>query len=234
MTKKVWISRSQPGAAALAHKLAASKISVLQKPVLTISPINCPYPKERPKLVICLSGHAARIYRESSASLSNKTIKHIAIGRETASILRSVFASTIFPLDERSEGVIALREIQEISEGEIVWLLTGRQGRGVIESVLENRGCKLYRLALYEQVRKEVKGIDPEKISCVVVGSVVGMQHVEEYWKRFKGTLSVPIIVPSLRIKKEAENLGFTEVYNVGSANVSDVSIFVEDFLVGR
>ena len=234
MIKKVWISRSQPGAAALAHKLSASKISVLQKPVLTISPINCPYPKERPKLVICLSGHAARIYRESSASLSNKTIKHIAIGRETASILRSSFTNTIFPFDERSEGVIGLREIQEISVGEIVWLLTGRQGRGVIESVLENRGCKLYRLALYEQVRKEVKGVDPEEISCVVVGSVVGMQHVEEFWKRFKGTLSVPIIVPSLRIKKEAENLGFTEVYSVGSANVTDVSIFVEEFLAAR
>ena len=118
--------------------------------------------------------------------------------------------------------------------GEIVWLLTGRQGRGVIERVLENRGCKLYRLALYEQVRKEIKGIDPEKISCVVVGSVVGMQHVEELWKKFKGTFSDPIIVPSLRIKKEAENLGFTEVYNVGSANVSDVSIFLEDFLAAR
>ena len=234
MTKKVWISRSQPGAAALAHKLAACKISVLQKPVLTITPINCPYPKERPKLVICLSGHAARIYRESSASLSNKTIKHIAIGRETASILRSSFTSTIFPFDERSEGVIGLREIQEISVGEIVWLLTGRQGRGVIESVLENRGCKLYRLALYEQVRKEVEGMDPENISCVVVGSAVGMQHVAEFWKRYKGKPSIPIIAPSLRVKKEAENLGFTEVYNVESANVTDVSIFVKEFLAAR
>ena len=234
MTKKVWISRSEPGAAALAHKLAACKISVLQKPVLTITPINCPYPKERPKLVICLSGHAARIYRESSASLSNKTIKHIAIGRETASILRSSFTSTIFPFDERSEGVIGLREIQEISVGEIVWLLTGRQGRGVIESVLENRGCKLYRLALYEQVRKEVEGMDPENISCVVVGSAVGMQHVAEFWKRYKGKPSIPIIAPSLRVRKEAENLGFTEVYNVGSANVTDVSIFVKEFLAAH
>ncbi len=234
MTKKVWISRSQPGASALARKLAASKISVLQKPVLTISPINCPYPQARPKLVICLSGHAARIYRESSASFPNKTIKHIAIGRETASILRSRFSSTIVPFDERSEGIIGLKEIQEVSAGEIVWLLTGRQGRGVIESVLENRGCKLYRLALYEQVRKEVEGIDPEKISCVVVGSVVGMQHVEEFWKKCKGALSVPVIAPSLRIKKEAENLGFTEVYSVGSANVTDVSIFVEEFLAAR
>ena len=130
----------------------------------------------------CLSGHAARIYRESSASLLNKTIKHIAIGRETASILRSSFTNTIFPFDERSEGVIGLKEIQEIAAGEIVWLLTGRQGRGVIESVLENKGCKLYRLVLYEQVKKEVKGIDPEKISCVVVGSVVGIQYVEQFW----------------------------------------------------
>ena len=234
MTKKIWISRSQPGASALAHQLALFKISVLQKPVLTISPINCPYPQERPRLVICLSGHAARIYRESSASLVNKTIKHIAIGRETASILRSRFTTTIFPFDERSEGVIGLKEIQEITAGEIVWLLTGRQGRGVIESVLENRGCKLCRLALYEQVRKEVKDIDPETISCVVVGSVLGVQHVKEFWKKFKGKPSVPIIAPSLRVKREAENLGFTEVYNVSSANVIDVSIFVKEFLAAR
>ena len=234
MTKKIWISRSQPGASALAHQLALFKISVLQKPVLTISPINCPYPQERPRLVICLSGHAARIYRESSASLVNKTIKHIAIGRETASILRSRFTTTIFPFDERSEGVIGLKEIQEITAGEIVWLLTGRQGRGVIESVLENRGCKLCRLALYEQVRKEVKDIDPETISCVVVGSVLGVQHAKEFWKKFKAKPSVPIIAPSLRVKREAENLGFTEVYNVSSANVIDVSIFVKEFLAAR
>ena len=124
MSKKVWISRSQPGASALAEKLAVSEISFVQKPVLTISPIDCPYPQERPKLVICLSGHAARIYMESRISLANKTIKHIAIGRETASILRSRFTSTIFPFDERSEGVIELKEIQEIAAGEIVWLLT--------------------------------------------------------------------------------------------------------------
>ena len=60
------------------------------------------------------------------------------------------------------------------------------------------------------------------------------MQHVEEFWKKCEGALSVPVIAPSLWIKKEAENLGFTEVYSVGSANVTDVSIFVEDFLVGR
>ena len=234
MKKKVWISRSQPGASALAHKLVVSKISVLQMPVFTINPINCPYPRERPKLVICLSGHAARIYMDSRVSLANKKIKHLAIGRETASILGSRFASTISPLDERSEGVIGMKEVQEISAGEIVWLLTGRQGRGLVESALENKGCKLYRLALYEQVRKEVEGIDPGNISCVVVGSAVGMQHVAELWQRCKGKPSVPIIAPSLRVKKEAENLGFSDVYNVGSANVNDVSIFVKEFLAAH
>ena len=163
------------------------------------------------------------------SSLANKKIKHLAIGRETASILGSRFASTISPLDERSEGVIGMKEVQEISAGEIVWLLTGRQGRGLVESALENKGCKLYRLALYEQVRTEVEGIDPENISCVV-GSAVGMQHVAEFWKRYKGEPSIPIIAPSLRVKKEAENLGFTDVYNVESANVTDVSTFVKGF----
>ena len=60
------------------------------------------------------------------------------------------------------------------------------------------------------------------------------MQHVAEFWKRYKGKLSIPIIAPSLRVKKEAENLGFTEVYNVSSANVIDVSIFVKEFLAAR
>ena len=234
MSKKVWISRSQPGASALANKLAISKISVMQMPVLTINPINCLYPQERPKLVICLSGHAARIYMDSGKSLANKKIKHLAIGRETASILGSRFASIITPLDERSEGVIGMKEVREISAGDIVWLLTGRQGRGLVESALENKGCKLYRLALYEQVRKEVEGIDPENISCVVVGSAVGMQHVAEFWKRYKGEPSIPIIAPSLRVKKEAESLGFTDVYNLESANVTDVSTFVKEFLAAH
>ena len=110
-----------------------------------------------------------------------------------------------------------------------------REGRGFrVMSALENKGCKLYRLALYEQVRKEVEGIDPENISCVVVGSAVGMQHVAEFWKRYKGEPSIPIIAPSLRVKKEAENLGFTDVYNVESANVTDVSTFVKEFLAAH
>ena len=87
MSKKVWISRSQPGASALAHKLAISKILVMQMPVLNINPINCPYPQERPRLVICLSGHAARIYIDSSESLANKNIKPTPIMKKPISIL---------------------------------------------------------------------------------------------------------------------------------------------------
>ena len=45
---------------------------------------------------------------------------------------------------------------------------------------------------------------------------------------------SIPIIAPSLRVKKEAENLGFTDVYNVESANVTDVSTFVKEFLAAH
>ena len=231
MQKKVWISRSQPGASALARKLAVSNILAIERPVLSIVPINCLYPQERPKLVICLSGHAARIYLGSKASIANKAIKHLAIGRETASVLRSNLTNTIFPSDERSEGIIELKEIQDVAAGDVVWFLAGQKGRGMIENALEKKGCKLYRIALYEQVKNEVKGIEPEKISCVVVGSVGGVHHVWELWTRYNGTPSVPIIAPSLRVKKEAENLGFTEVYDVGSANLKDVSIFVEDFL---
>ena len=54
--------------------------------------------------------------------------------------------------------------------------------------------------------------IDPESISCVVVGSAVGIQHVASGRdiKAFDSHCA-----PSLRVKKKAENLGFTDVYNV-------------------
>ena len=109
MSKKVWISRSQPGASALAHKLAISKISVMQMPVLTKS-YQLSLSSTATKVNHLFVWSCCRIYVIRGV-LANKKIKHLAIGRETASILGSRFAVQ-YPLWMNALGVIGMKEVQ--------------------------------------------------------------------------------------------------------------------------
>ena len=233
MKKSFWITQSEPRASVLAGELSKSGRLVTKAPVMAIKPILQSAPAESADLVVCLSSHAARFYLESNLYGSNREVPHIAIGRTTASILRTQDISTTIPDIESSEGILKLRVLEELAPSQVVWVLAGCGGLGVIESALADT-CRLIKVALYERVEKEIEGVVPETVGCIVISSEVGLNFVEKFWRANEGDFSTPILVVSNRVREKALDLGFSNIHNVESANTSDIFNYIQGFLDGE
>ena len=231
MTKKrFWITQSEPGASVLAKKLTDSGRLVMKVPVICIRPLKFEVPADIPSLVICLSGHAARLYLASDLFKGGLKIPHVAIGRMTASILRVRDIDPIVPVLENSKGILALQEIRKITASDVVWILSGADGLGLVESSL-SEVCKIIKVRLYERLETRVENVVPIEIGCILASSVTGVTFAEKIWRRNNGVLSIPLVVPSKRVEKTARDLGFRDIHNVGSANMSDVARYVREFI---
>ena len=231
MTKKrFWITQSEPGASILARKLTDSGRLVMKVPVICIKPLKFDTPADIPSLVICLSGHAARLYLASDLFKGDLKIPHVAVGRMTASILRACDIEPIVPALENSKGILALQELRKIIASDVVWILSGAGGLGLVESSLSGL-CKIIKVRLYERLETRVDNVAPAEIGCILASSVTGVTFAEKIWRRNNGALSIPLVVPSKRVEKTARDLGFRVIHNVGSANVSDVARYVKRFI---
>ncbi len=230
MKKSIWITQSEPGASVLADKLVESGCSVIKAPVIDIKPLARPAPAEPPDLVVCLSSHAARYYLESNLYRKNRMAPHIAIGRTTASILEAQEISTTVPDSENSEGILKLTVFEEITPNHVVWVLTGCGGLGVVESMLTDV-CRLIKVSLYERVEKDIEGIIPVEVGCIVIASETGLNFTEKFWRASGGDFSIPILLVSNRVREKAITLGFSNTHDVESANTSDIYDYIADFI---
>jgi len=233
MKKSFWITQSEPRASALADELNKSGRLVTKVPVMVIKPILQSAPVEPADIVVCLSSHAAKFYLKSNLYRSNRKIPHIAIGRATASILRAQNISTIVPDLESSEGILKSKVLEELAPNQVVWVLAGCGGLGVIESALADT-CRLIKVALYERVEKEIEGVVPETVGCIVISSEMGLNFVERFWRANEGDFSTPVLVVSNRVREKALNLGFSNIHNVESANTSDIFDYIQEFINGE
>ena len=230
MEKSFWITQSEPGASLLADRLIRSGRPVIKAPVIDIKSIERAPPAEPADLVICLSSHAARCYLASNLYLSNRKIPHIAIGRMTASILQTQEINTMVPGSENSEGILKLRVVEELSPDQVVWVLAGLGGLGLVESALDGN-CRLIKVPLYERVEKEIEGVVAAEVGYIVISSEMGLGLIEKFWRSNRGDFSKPILVVSNRIREKALSLGFTNAQTLGSANTTDIFDYIEEFL---
>lgn len=187
-------------------------------PVIGVNAIEFDIPKAQPKLIILLSYHAASLYVASKLGLGEKNIIHVAIGKSTASVLESNGYLPLVPSTENSEGILALDVVNKLIKSDIVWLITGRRGLGLIEQKL-SVACTLLPLIVYERVSLSIEGIVPDEIGAIVVGSAQGLSGVNRFWKKNNGDLSVCLVVPSTRIERKAIEMSFTRLINAESAN---------------
>ncbi|MFZ5723604.1 MAG: uroporphyrinogen-III synthase [Pseudomonadota bacterium] len=81
----------------------------------------------------------------------------LAVGRATAAALAVRGITAAAPDDARSEGLLALPQLNDIA-GRRVLLLTGEGGRGLLEQALTARGARLERLAAYRRTENAEAG----------------------------------------------------------------------------
>ncbi|WP_321149658.1 uroporphyrinogen-III synthase [Aeromonas jandaei] len=110
-------------------------------------------------IVIAVSIHAVHFAHDFllQTGLTWPHIEYFAVGQASADAFAEVGVRAICPDDPRSEGLLALPELHQVS-GKRVVILRGNGGRDLIASTLASRGALVHYCAAYERHYPEFDG----------------------------------------------------------------------------
>ena len=222
----LWITRTEPGASALAALAAQAGIETIAAPLVGIKPST--HWREvdtgEPQAIIVTSRHAVSGYMTSPLFPAQKGTMHIALGEASAQDLRAAGLNVIVPsADDQaavdadspetsnnvgSEAVLNLREVERLVRSDEVWLVGGEGGRGTLEAEFKARGIRVAKLDFYQRFNLQPE-LDPAaSIKWVEISSLAAMQGLEAYPQ----VAASKLVVPSARLKSLATERGFDAI----------------------
>ena len=219
----VWVTRTEPGASALAAALRAAGHTVLKAPVLEIrprpfDPVRGPF-----DFGLFLSVHGVRI---AAAGLAGLTETLFAVGRRTQSALRARGFDALVPDIETSEGLLeALGDV--VSKR--VLIVTGAGGRSLLADTLAGRGASVTRLDVYARCPLTPE-LDAGIVDVIVTASGDGLRQAIHVWTTAGGDPRIPVLAPSPRVAALGAELGLRCVHDCGGANSEAVLHALERF----
>ncbi len=140
--------------------------------------------------------------------------KIAAVGRSTANKLQQMnIKNVVLPTQQfDSEGLLALPELADVSEQEIL-IVRGEDGREMLAETLRQRGAEVDYMAVYRRVKPNTKldGIEKKSIDIAIVTS---NQSIQNLWqmagKRHQRWLKpLPLVVMSERNRECAQKIGY-------------------------
>jgi uroporphyrinogen-III synthase len=180
---------------------------------------------EQVDVLLVVSTYAAE------ALLAFPALNHVplclCVGKSTARILHPLFPNIIVPEIESSEGLLALPELQQVDNKQIV-IAKGVGGRPLLEETLIQRGALVECYDLYERVSTPKSKIDlsilKHDFEYVIVTSVELLNALlelttelnEKYW-----------IVTSQRIADVAYAKRVNRIYVSQSARDNDLIVAI-------
>ncbi len=212
----IWVTRTEPGASALAGALANAGHRVLKAPVLGISYQPFDLPQGPFHYGIFLSVHAVRA---ALASLADEISTLYAVGRQTRAALRELGFDAVVPAVETSEGLLAA--LPNPADRRVL-VVTGAGGRNWLPEALEKLGAEVTRLDAYVRYPLAPK-LDPMGVDAIVVSSGEGLTRAARLWQAAGGAPDVPVMAPSARVVALGEGLGMRSVHNCQGANAQAV-----------
>ncbi len=218
--KRVWITRTEPGASELGSFLGASGFSFTVAPVVKIHRVQGTTPSGLIDCWIFVSYHAVH----SAIEMGWKSSKvSAAIGPATERALRDHTSSTLVPEKHTSEGLYDLLRYK-LSPGAKVCLVTGRHGREDLEVWLRSDGFEVIRWVVYERTRQSIK-VDVSEFDFVIASSAFALPEILATFRQQQlCKYEYPVlVVPSLRIATNAREMGFAEVKISNGASKSAV-----------
>ncbi len=131
---------------------------------------------QQAELIIFVSVSAVTCL-EQQVDLTQLQQPLLAVGATTASALqRSCGRPVLAPQDQRSEGILALPELQLVQQRQIV-IVRGNGGRELIKQALLARGANVSYVQSYKRVPLPLDGLRlsdqwrQQQIQCIVVTS---------------------------------------------------------------
>ena len=216
MTKRIWITRTEPGASRLAAQLLESGYEPVIAPVFEIVALHSSSPPIDTDLWVFVSTHAVA----HAADLRwERTKPTIAVGPATAAQLESIQIQPILPTRHSSEGIYDLIR-SHYNPPMNVTIVCGRDGRKDLVKWLSNDGYVCGEWIVYERKPTHIQ-INTSLLDAIVIASGAAIAVVRAQFAS-TDSVSTPLVVPSYRDVELAKSLKFIHVRI--SAGASDSS----------
>lgn len=222
---------------AFAAGLESAGARVHRCPVLAIAPL--PEPERdaiasqvaRADHLIVVSRPAAELALELFCRHRLRPPSLIAVGASTAQLLRAAGCKVSVPDgDPRSEGVLALPELQQVG-GRCIVILRGDSGRDTLHEILAARGAQVHYGDLYRRVevtthRHDIRDLLLQgRLDVVAVHSVAILHSLVSQLDGvgLDRLRRLPVLVPSSRVGAAARAQGVETVIEAASALPEDM-----------
>lgn len=249
------IIRPQPAADELARILSEHGIHAEVYPLLTYQPgpdlPHLPQALHQADIIIATSAAATRFccdYMSTHQHLWPDHPHYLAVGAATAVPWLDRQISVIVPQQESSEGLLALRELQQVAKQHIV-LLKGEQGRELLGETLTRQGASIQSLVCYERhyvhpdsTRLAQDGYSlysqwqAKQIDSVIITSNELFQHLVSLLpdQAHPWLASLTWFAASARIAETIQQTGFSSIVIMSGARHDAVLAALEKQLEGK
>lgn len=153
--------------------------------------------------------------------------RYWAVGESTARVLEARGLDVSWPdHDMTTEGLLALPGLQQAGDRKML-IVKGEGGREALREALEARGARVDTLSCY---RREAPELAPEAVqeklmdtpvSLILISSGEGLDNLSRLLQLQENTnlADTALIVPSERVARRAEELGWRQVSRAGNAS---------------
>lgn len=227
--QRVLVCRPEPSASELCKVLDSVGAQTRSLPCIEVQTIAIDpqskriiYDLDQYEKVVVVSQHAAKqliaLVDELWPQAPAKQ-KWFGIGRKTTQLLAEAGLDVSKPdQDFSSEGLLETPELLKVKSQKIL-IAKGKEGRSKLEQGLRNRGAKVTTIELYQRVAPKYSEAELQA-SIVDFGatSIVALSvETLDNFHRFATSLNAMpnqtrLIVPSERVAKHAETLGYQKV----------------------
>jgi uroporphyrinogen-III synthase len=203
--------------------------TVIEQPLFHLSPNG-----NKVDIIIAVSQYAVhccdQLLRQKKQYWPSN-VRYLAIGQKTALLLSKLSQQQVnYPKVSDSEHLLSDTRLAKVSGLNIV-ILRGEGGRELIANTLRDRGANVAYRELYQRVPRafyaesNVTLWQDRQIDSVIVTSFEQLELlVSQLPTQYHDWLfSLSIYVPSERITRLAQGMGFRNTITVGSASNSDL-----------
>jgi uroporphyrinogen-III synthase len=237
----VLVIRPEEQGVALCEQLREIGIECLHQPMFELTPCAIDQALfelapngDKVDIIIAVSQYAVhycdQILRQENQYWPSN-VKYLAIGQKTASLLSKLSQQQVdYPEVSDSEHLLNDASLTQVAGHNIV-ILRGKGGRELIADTLRNRGANVAYRELYQRVpctfyaESHVRLWQDRQIDSVIVTSFEQLELlVTQLPTQYHDWLfSLKMYLPSERIARLAQGMGFRNTITVGSASNSDL-----------
>ena len=206
--RRVWVTRTEPGASRMAAALEEEGVACLVAPVMDIVPTRLPLPGGSYDLAVFVSEHAASFAARECADWAAEVV--VGIGEPAVATLGSECVQAAHAqvvLATNADCVLRMLDGWRKPPRRTL-IAKGEGGRDDVQRHLRQAGGLVVEWDAYRRVAA-APVVAPDAVSAIVCSSGEGVRAAATVWFSRRGRPDVPVLVPSESAEAIASKAGF-------------------------